>query len=187
MREWKKQREELQALPPKKKRLEGGGRKAALPSVEEEVVVWIDEMQAENQQVTRARIQQKALSIARSRRETDFTASRGWLERVCRQHHLSLRRRTTVSQRLPTDLVPTVVSVIMKTRKLRLHHGYPLSSIGNMDETPLWLDMPGDKTITRQGDRTVCICTTGHVKMRFTVVLSAMADGESLNLMCTCK
>ena len=64
---------------------------------------------------------------------------------------------------------------------------YPLSSIGNMDETPLWLDMPGDTTITRQGDRTVCICTTGHVKMRFTVVLSAMADGESLNLMCTCK
>ena len=50
--EWKKQREELQALPPKKKRLEGGGRKASLPSVKEEVVLWIDEMRAENQQVT---------------------------------------------------------------------------------------------------------------------------------------
>ena len=44
LREWKKQREELQALPSKKKRLEGGGRKAALPSIEEEVVLWIDEM-----------------------------------------------------------------------------------------------------------------------------------------------
>ena len=31
----------------KKKRLEGGGRKAALSSVEEEVVIWIDEMRAE--------------------------------------------------------------------------------------------------------------------------------------------
>ena len=77
VREWKKQREELQALPPKKKWLEGGGRKAALPCVEEEVVLWIDEMRAEHQQVTRAHIQQKALSIARSWGETDFTASRG--------------------------------------------------------------------------------------------------------------
>ena len=76
-----KQREELQALPPKKKWLGGGGRKAAVPSVEEEVVLWIDEMRAENQQITQARIEQKALSIARSRGETDFTASRGWLER----------------------------------------------------------------------------------------------------------
>ena len=68
----------------------------------------------------------------------------------------------------------------MKIRKLRLQRNYPLSSIGNMDETPLWLDMPRDTTITRQGDRTVWIRTTGHDKMRFTVVLSAMADGRKL-------
>ena len=85
-----------------------------------------------------------------------------------------------MSQRLPTDLVPKVISFNIKTRKLCLQHGYPLSSIGNMDETPLWLDMPGDMTITRQGDRTVCIHTTGHDKMRFIVVLSAMADGRKL-------
>ena len=101
---WRK-REELRALPLKKKWLEGGGRKAALPSVEEEVVLWIDKMRAENQQVTRAHIQQKALSITHDRGETDFTASKGWLERFCRQHHLSLCR-TTVSPRLPSDLVP---------------------------------------------------------------------------------
>ena len=55
----------------------------------------------------------------------------------------------------------------MKTRKLCQCHSYLLSSIGNMD-------------ITRQGDRSVCIRTTGHDKMRFTVVLSAMADGRKL-------
>ena len=43
-----------------------------------------------------------------------------------------------------------------------------------MDETHLWLD------ITRQGERTVCIRTTGHDKMRFTVVLAGMADGRKL-------
>ena len=85
-----------------------------------------------------------------------------------------------MSQKLPTDLVPKVISFIINTCKLHLQHEYPLSSIRNMDETPLWLDMPGDTTITRQGDRTVCIRTTGHDKMGFTVALSAMADRRKL-------
>ena len=181
VREWKKQRNDLQMLPNKKRRMEGGGRKATLPDVEDELLVWIDKMRAENQQVTRSSIQQKALSIIRAHGEaSDFTASRGWLERFCRRHQLSLRRRTTVSQRLPSDLIPKVISFIMKTRKLRMQNGYPLCGIGNMDETPLWLDMPGETTITRQGERTVCIRTTGHDKMRFTVVLAATADGKKL-------
>ena len=57
---------------------------------------------------------------------------------------------------------------------------YPLSLVGNMDETPLWLDMPGETTITRRGERSVPLRTTGHDKGRFTVVLSAMADGRKL-------
>ena len=50
-----------------------------------------------------------------------------------------------------------------------------------MDETPLWLDMPGETTVTRTGDRSVPIRSTGHDKARFTVVLAAMADGRKLN------
>ena len=96
------------------------------------------------------------------------------------RYHLSLCRRTTVSQRLPSDLIPKVISFIMKTRKLLVQNGYSLSAIGNMDETPLWLDMPGETTITRRGERTVCIRTTGHDKMRFTMVLSATADRKKL-------
>lgn len=48
-----------------------------------------------------------------------------------------------------------------------------------MDETPLWLDMPGETTITRD-DRSVPVRTTGRDKARFTVVLSAMADRRKL-------
>ena len=48
----------------------------------------------------------------------------------------------------------------------------------NMDETPLWLDMPGDTAVMRAGERTVSICTTGHDKGRFTMTLAAMADGR---------
>ena len=57
-------------------------------------------------------------------------------------------------------------------------HFSPL--IGNMDETPLWLDMPGDTTVSRVGERTVSVRSTGHDKARFTVVLAAMADGRKI-------
>lgn len=108
-------------------------------------------------------------------------ASRGWLELFMKRHSMSLRRRTTVSQRLPSDLLPfKVTAFIVNTRRLRILKQYPLSLMGNMDETPLWMDMPGETTVTRTGDRSVPIRTTGHDKVRFTVVLSAMADGKKL-------
>ena len=70
---------------------------------------------------------------------TDFRASRGWLEKFMKRRGFSLCRRTTVSQHLPKDLMPKVTMFIMATRRLRHSKDYPLGSIGNMDETPLWL------------------------------------------------
>lgn len=113
--------------------------------------------------------------------DDDFTASRGWLENFFQRYGLSLRRRTTVSQRLPKDLEPKVASFILNVRRQRLRKQYSIGNIGNMDETPLWLDMPGETTVTHTGDRSVQIGSTGHDKGRFTVVLAAMADGRKLN------
>ena len=95
-----------------------------------------------------------------------FSASRGWLENFLSQNHFSLRRRTTVSQSLPDQLINKASNFVLRVRKLRHIHQYPLSAIGNMDETPLWLDMPGDTTVARTGDRTISVKTTGHDKGR---------------------
>ena len=78
------------------------------------------------------------------------------------------------------SLIIQVVQFIIKTRKIRHLKQYSLACIGNMDEIPLWMDMPGETTISRAGERTISICTTGHDKGRFTVVLAAMADGRKL-------
>ena len=82
----KKQRDDFQMLPQKKRRMEGGGRKANLLDVEDELLVWIDQMCAENQKVTWSSIQQKALSIICGHGEAstcNFTSSRGWLKKFC--------------------------------------------------------------------------------------------------------
>ena len=164
----------------KSKRISLGGRKVALLDMEEELVAWIESLRAQNLRVTRSNVQSKALEFAQAQGTEEFHASDGWLQKFLKRHSFSLHRRTTVGQSLPHDLITKVVGFIMSARKRRHSKNYPLSFIGNMDETPLWLDMPGDTTITRRGERSVLLRTTGHEKGRFTVVLSAMADGKKL-------
>ena len=53
--------------------------------------------------------------------------------------------------------MPKVTAFIINTRRLRMKKKYSSSLIGNMDETPLWLDMPGETTVTHTGDRSVTI------------------------------
>ena len=113
----------------------GAGRKVKLPDMEELLAAWIFELRSKNVRITRSAIQTKALELHTG--EEYFSASRGWLEKFFRRHNFTLRRRTTVAQRLPQDLVSKVTSYIIRVRKMRSLQQYQLSLIGNMDETVL--------------------------------------------------
>ena len=102
VREWKKQKGQPGSLNSKKRRLDEGGRKAALPDMEE-LVTWIESLRAQNLRVTRNNVQSKALELAQARE--DFRASNGWLQQFLKRHSFSLCHRTTVGQRLPQDLI----------------------------------------------------------------------------------
>ena len=117
--------------------MDGGSRKAALSEMEE-LVMWIDALRASNLRVTHSNIKRKAIELAQTSGNEEFGASQGWMEKFLKRNSLSLHRRTTVSQRFPQDLIPKVTSFIIKTRRLRHSKDYPLSSIGNINETPLW-------------------------------------------------
>ena len=149
VRDWGKQKEQLNTLPSKKQCLPGAGRKPKLPEVKEQLAVWIEHQLAHHLRVTRTMIQQKAIQLHAG--EEEFSASRGWLENFLRHHNFSLRRKTT-SQWLPQDMIAKVSTFVLRVRKMRLLHQYPISC---MDETPLWLDMPGDTTVMRAGECTV--------------------------------
>ena len=149
-------------------------RRAQGCGIEQELVAWINSLRALNLRVTRSNFHSKAIEFAQAHGNEEFTANNGWVDNFLRRHSFSLRRRTTVGQRLPQDLITKVVGFIMMARRLY----YPLSLIGNMDETPLWLDMPGETTITRTGQRSIPLNNTGHEKGRFTVIFAALADGR---------
>ena len=92
-----------------------------------------------------------------------------------------IRYRTTTGQTLPSQLSLKVVSFIKFCENMRIQHQIQRSSIGNMDETAIWADMPGNTSIDSRGVKSVPILTTGNEKYRATVCLTAMADGCKLS------
>ena len=108
VRQWRLKKDDLNWMPKKKKkRMEGGGRKARLPDVEVMVMAWIDEMRSGNLRVTCSGIQRKAIELARCEGDTEFTASREWFEIVLPSSS-TLSTQEDFSQRLPRDLIQKV-------------------------------------------------------------------------------
>jgi hypothetical protein len=48
----------------------------------------------------------------------------------------------------------------------------------NTDETPVFFHVPADTTVDTKGSKSVLVKTTGHEKLRITVMLSVLADGR---------
>ena len=53
----------------------------------------------------------------------------------------------------------------------------------NMVETLCYFDLPYSRTVSKEGDKSVPIATSGFEKLRFTTVLAVNADGGKLNPM----
>ncbi|KAI5151365.1 hypothetical protein ENBRE01_2090 [Enteropsectra breve] len=49
-----------------------------------------------------------------------------------------------------------------------------------MDETPVYIDMIGSRTIAFKGEKNIEVITTGHTKTRLTVVLCISKSGQML-------
>ena len=133
---WCSQKDQLAAMKKEKKstrkRLDGAGRKPDNVEMEEELFGWIAELRPRHLRVSRRmiRVQTKLLSS-----DDSFKASRGWLDHFMKRHSLSLRRKTTISQSVPCDVIPKLVSFVLHLRSMQVRHKYLTDSIFTMDET----------------------------------------------------
>ncbi|TWW64308.1 hypothetical protein D4764_03G0013160 [Takifugu flavidus] len=103
-----------------------------------------------------------------------FHGGPAWCFRFMRRRHLSIRARTTVAQRLPTDYQERERVAIFRDKITAPSH------ITNMDEIPLTFDIPLTHTVEKKGTGMVAICTTGQEKSLFTVVLGCHGNGQKL-------
>ena len=132
--------------------------------------------------VTRNKIRIFALQWAKDNPEHSegFNGPAAWCSRFMKRHDLVLRQKTKVAQKLPPDLDNKLGSFHKYIIQKRTEYRYPLSNIGNMDETPVCFDMTENTTVDAKGVKTVLMKTTGHEKTCFTVVMACMADGTKL-------
>ena len=179
IRLWRRQRDKLETLP--RLKMAQRGKVAAFPELERQLVEWIAERRQQGGGVSMTEVRIKALTLAKTMPNVvGFRASYGWGHRFMKRHQLSVRRRTTIAQRLPADFDAKLLEFQQFILKMRRQHGYDLSLIGNADQTPLTFDNPYDRTLNMKGAKMVSIATTGHEKSRFTVMLACMADGTKL-------
>lgn len=109
-----------------------------------------------------------------------FKASTGWFDKFKKRHNITFRRSTHIAQHsksIVDDRVDKFLNFVIRMRKLR---GYQMSEIGNMDETPVWFEMPGKSTLSECGEKEIRATSTGHEKEKLTVTLSTYADGTKL-------
>jgi transposase-like protein len=160
----------------------GSGRVAKYPEMEKELLVWIATKRDEGFGVPKGAIRVQALKIAvredmkKLYEDIDtFKASKGWLERFMVRGGLSLRRRTTLAQRLPKDDAAKIQSFHKYIIDYRKNINNDLSTIGNMDETPMWFDMPAETTVEFMGmnERRV-----GDINERILIKIYRKQDSE---------
>ncbi len=186
VRDWVSKKEQFMKAQPSLKRL-NKGKPPKYPILEAALVEWVKERRSNQQAVSRNMIQVKAKTLAQQSQwqatcpdVQSFAFSNKWLDGLMSHNNLSNRRRTTIAQHLPSNLVEKQQEFLAFITYRRIQHDYPLAFIGNMDETPVTFDLPSNTTIDEVGAKTISIRTTGHEKTNFTVVLACMADRTKL-------
>ena len=141
VRDWRKMKETLLEMPRTKRARRG--KQAHYPEMERELAGWITDQRNNGYIVSllQIRLQAKKLNS-----DASFKASNGWTHRFMQRHNLSLRQKTKISQKLPNDLEDKITSFHSFLLKQRKQIDFELGQIGNMDETPMSFDLPGNRT-----------------------------------------
>lgn len=181
IRGWRRQKAALFACSGTRRSFRGP-KQGAFPDFEEELAAFIKDQRAQHLAVNIELLQQKARELARGKGilPTDFKASKHWVSRFMTRAGFSLRRRTSISQKLPERYEELLISFQRHILSLRKATKFQLGQIGNADQTPVYLDMPSAFTVHEKGSRQVCVRTTGNEKTRVTVMLGCTADGRKL-------
>lgn len=111
-----------------------------------------------------------------------FIASNGWVQKFMARNGLSVRHRSTESQKDLDRLIDKLIAYILEIRRQRNRSSYSHSDISAMDETAVWQDMLSSTTVDNVGEKSIRLKTTGHEKSKVSVCLAAKADGTKLKL-----
>ena len=153
--------------------------------IETTLLEWIREERIKGNPVTGGILRRKAFDIKTDLGDSaaEFKASLGWSVRFMRRHNLVRRAVTSIGQQIPEDAQRMATQFFADVRRQIENGNLAPGQIANMDEVPVYFDMPRNHTIDFKGLHTIKLNTTGHEHLRFTVVLTMLASGLRLKPM----
>jgi len=151
---WKSVQYALAQAPLKAKKF-GSGAKPQFPKEEQHLFDEICEKRWHGYTVSCSQIQAKLRQLVSKHR---FRASTGWLYRFLHRHKLTLRACTTAINKVNSRMQghndeEKGHSFFQDVKRIVQTHN--IVCMWNMDETPLYLDMPMKNTIETKGKRCI--------------------------------
>lgn len=118
--------------------------------------------------------------VAKGMNINDFAGGPSWWYPFMQRNRLSIRARTMLCQKLPTDFQAKVDSFREFIDKQATEHNVTPDHLINMDEVPLMFDIPMGRSVAEKGQKSFNIVTTGREKSHFKVVMACCGDGSKL-------
>ena len=127
------------------------GKSSKTISYENEILDYVYYNKALGNAVTSNEIIFKLWSIYKKYREKSWSSLQKWWYRLMKRHFLTFRRNTHISQKLPENYFDKIKEFLSYNIKLRSKYWFELDAIANMDETPLYLNMPPSTSLQKIG------------------------------------
>ena len=150
------QKAELEKLAKSSKRKKGSGRKVRFEDIEQSLIDWFEQRREKGVRVTGKGLTREALQLHKTSGNQSFKASCSWFLKFKRRHGLSFRRVTHIAQK-SHDVIDEKIDRFLNN--IIRHFEYDYACMGNMDETPIWLEMPGRSTLEHTGTSEVSVTT----------------------------
>ncbi len=148
VRDWRKVEATLSAM--KKTKKANRGLKARWPQLEERVHQWVLEQRAAGRGLSTVQLRLHAQVVAKAMNIKDFAGGPSWCFRFMQRNRLSIRARTTVSQKLPAHFQAKIDSFREFVEKQVTEHNVTPDHIINMDEVSLTFDIPMGRSVAEK-------------------------------------
>jgi hypothetical protein len=158
------------------RRLKGGGRRTVLTDEQEQQLErWVmDRREGPDHPAVSVKMLR-----GEARQRYGIKATAMWAAGCMQRRNLRLRLRTTTKE-INTPRMQLIAQQF-RCKYAPLFASHPAVLIFNVDETPVFLDAPSNRTIDRIGAKTIEIGTTKHEKDRVSVVICISMDGAVLD------
>ena len=119
-----------------------------------------------------------------SLKELTYKSIHNWCYRFLQRNELTLRAVTHIGQTIKNNSSEAMANFILycqdAIKKLNIKIPEDLNAIGNVDETPVFFEMYQNKTIAKIGAKKVNIKSFGCDKLRISIILKILANGDKL-------